>query len=228
MPVSAASSEKWRSAYPGAIVGILALQGLANPDRDPALARRASDLGDEIRSSYAGADRSSLRAISALRTYSEYYKRFGKSYHIQLQLESVLFKGKPITAPSAIVHAMFIEELRSMLLTAAHDLAEVKGGLSVDLSLGNERYTLLSGAAQQLQPKDMYIRDELGVLSSIIYGPSRRACITSGTRSAIFTVYAPMGISDDEVDRHLTRLEATVRLFSPNAAVENRALIRAE
>jgi DNA/RNA-binding domain of Phe-tRNA-synthetase-like protein len=228
VPVSAAASEKWSESYPGAMVGLLALHGLVNPDQDPALALAASDLCDAIRSRYAGADRSALRTIPTLRAYSEYFKRFGKTYHVQLQLESVLFKGKAITGASAIVHAMFIAELRNMLLTAAHDLSEVQGELTVNVSVGDERCTLLGGTEQTLKPKDMYIRDEVGVLSSIICGPCQRAHITSETRSVVFTTYAPLGISPDEIDRHLSDLEATVRLFSPEAKVEYRALIRAE
>ena len=41
----------------------------------------------------------------------------------------------------------------------------------------------------------------------------------------IFTVYAPPGIMSDEVERHLTDLEQNVRLFSPQAEVEARALL---
>ncbi|MCJ7514058.1 MAG: hypothetical protein MUO23_13970 [Anaerolineales bacterium] len=204
------------------------MQGLVNPDQDLALVRCATRLRDETRSRYAGADRSSLRAIPALRAYSEYYKHFGKTYHVQLQLESILFKGKAITGPSAIVHAMFIAELRNLLLTAAHDLSELQGGLIVDVSVGEERCTLPGGAEQVLKPNDMYIRDEVGVLSSIILGPVQRARITPETRSAIFTVYAPLGIGAEKLDRHLSDLEAAVRLFSPEAQVEDRALIRAE
>jgi len=31
-----------------------------------------------------------------LKAYQEYYRRFKKTYHVQLQLESLLFKGKSI------------------------------------------------------------------------------------------------------------------------------------
>jgi len=201
------------------------MHGVVNPDQDGALTRRAADVQREIQSRYADANRSSLLAIPTLRSYSDYYRRFGKTYHVQLQLESILFKARPITGPSAIVHAMFIAELRNMLLTAGHDLDAVRGGLIVDVSVGDERYTLLNGVEQELKPDDMYIRDEVGILSSIIYGPDHRTRITPATRAVIFTVYAPAGISSDEVERHLADLEANVRLFSPQAEVEARALL---
>jgi DNA/RNA-binding domain of Phe-tRNA-synthetase-like protein len=80
---------------------------------------------------------------------------------------------------------------------------------------------------QKLKPDDMLIRDEVGILSSIIYGPDLRTRITPETRAVIFTVYGPPGISADEVDRHLADLEANVRLFSPQAEVEARGVLRA-
>ena len=74
----------------------------------------------------------------------------------------------------------------------------------------------------------MFIRDEEGVLSSIVYGPDWRTRITSQTQSVVFTVYAPAGITAGEVEAHLTDLETTVRLFSPGAAVEIREVLAAD
>lgn len=71
----------------------------------------------------------------------------------------------------------------------------------------------------------MFIRDEDGILSSIVYGPDWRTRITPQTSSVIFTVYAPVGISRLELEAHLADLESTVRLFSPDAVVETREML---
>ena len=220
-------TERWRAAYPGAMAGILGMHGLVNPDLDTALQDRAAQLQAQIRTRFSGIDRTQLIATPTLRAYSNYYKRFGKTYHVQLQLESVLFKGKSIKGPSAIVQAMLIAELNNLLLTAGHDLARVQGGLTIDVSVGTERYTLLGGTEQTLKAGDMFIRDEEGILSSIIYGPDQRTRITSESRAVIFTVYAPPGISKEELETHLSDLEANVRVFSPHAEVETREVFTA-
>jgi DNA/RNA-binding domain of Phe-tRNA-synthetase-like protein len=209
------------------MAGILAMHGVVNADCDAALQRRAAQLQAQIRTRFSGSNRTHLQGNPTLRAYADYYKRFGKTYHVQLQLESVLFKGKSITGPSAIVQAMFMAELKSMLLTAGHDLDTVRGGLAIDVSLGTERYTLLSGGEQTLKTGDMFFRDEEGILSSVIYGPDQRTRITPQTRVVIFAVYAPPGIPKEELETHLSDLEANVRLFSPQAEVESREVFTA-
>jgi len=225
--VGMVATERWRKAYPGAMVGILGMHGLANPDLDTALQDRATQMETQIRARFAGSDRTRLVVIPTLQAYASYYKRFGKTYHVQLQLESVLFKGRSIKGPCAIVHAMFIAELKNQLLTAGHDLETVQGGIVVDVSQGTERYTLLNGEEQTLKAGDMFIRDEASILSSIIYGPDQRTRITSETRAVIFTVYAPPGIPKAEIKTHLSDLEANVRVFSPRAEVDTREILAA-
>jgi DNA/RNA-binding domain of Phe-tRNA-synthetase-like protein len=228
MSVTVTLTETWKHAYPGAMVGILAVRGVQNPDQDAALLDRAAQLQAQLQTRFSGSDRAQLMSIPTLRAFADYYKRFGKTYHVQLQLESVVFKGRPITGPSALVHAMFIAELKNMLLTAGHDLATLEGSLTVDVSAGTETYTSLGGREQTLKAGDMFIRDEAGILSSIIYGPDHRTRITPQTRTVIFTVYAPPGIARDDLDTHLSDLESNLRLFSPQAEVEIREILTAK
>jgi len=209
------------------MVGVLGIRGLVNPDLDAALQHHAALVRDQLRARFAGTDRPQLLAIPTLQAYAAYYKRFGKTYHVQLQLESVLFKGKSTTGPSVIVQAMFIAELKNLILTAGHDLGSVRGGIVIDVSLGIERYTLFGGGEQVLKAGDMFIRDEEGILSSIIHGPDQRTRITSETSAVVFTAYAPPGISKAELEAHLSDLESHTRLFSPHAEIETSEIFAA-
>ncbi len=227
MPIEVVLTGKWKEAYPSAMIGILGMQGVVNPDRDAALQDRAAEVQSQIRGRFSASSRAQMLAIPALRAYSGYYKRFGKTYHVQLQLESVLFRGKTITGPSALVEAMLIAELNSLLLTAGHDIDSVQGPLTVDVSAGAESYTVLAGGGKTLKAGDMFIRDEEGILSSIIYGPDQRTRITSETTAVLFTVYAPPGIARAQLEAHLLDLESNVRLSSPHAKVEIREVFPA-
>jgi DNA/RNA-binding domain of Phe-tRNA-synthetase-like protein len=213
-------SEGWRAAYPGASVGILAMRGAANPEASPLLERRRAEVEAELRSRYSGLDRPQLKAIPVLQTYGSYYKRFGKTYHLQLQLESVVLKNRPVPAAAALVEAMFMAELESLLLTAGHDLDALRGELTAEVASGEETYTLLGGQQQQLKPGDMFIRDREGVLSSVLYGPDQRTRLTSGTTGALFTVYVPAGIERRAVEEHLARIRAYVLLAAPGAELQ--------
>jgi len=193
------------------------MRNLVNPEYHPALEARKTQLTSDLRSRYASMDRAALLALPVFQAYTAYYKRFKKSYHVLLQLESLAFKGKEIPAVAALVEAMFMAELESGLLTAGHDLDRLQPPLSLDVAAGEETYTLMNGQEQTLKPGDMFIADGAGVISSIIYGPDAHTRITPATRGAVFTVYAPPGIEAAAVEAHLRLLEGAVRLFASQA-----------
>lgn len=215
----------WHAAHPGAVVGVLAMRGVANPDGHPALAAAADELEQELRASFGGLARDALRAIAPLPAYAAYYKRFGQRYHVALQRESVVAKGKPIPRRGALVTAMFVAELRSLILTAGHDLDAVAGSLRLDVGSGEERYVTPSGAEATVKPGDMVVADDAGVLSAIVTGPAGRARIEPTTTAALFVAYAPPGVGPDRVTAHLEEIEASVRLVSPDAAAGERTVV---
>jgi DNA/RNA-binding domain of Phe-tRNA-synthetase-like protein len=197
-------SEAWKAAYPGAAAGVLVMRNAANPQDHPELDKVKAELEDQLRDRYA--DRNALRALPSIQVYEAYFRPFKKTYHVLLQLESVAVKGKPIPRSGALVQAMFMAELKNHLLTAGHDLAE--------------RYVLYNGQEQTLKAGDMFIADAQGAISNVIYGPDRRTRIGPGTRDALYTVYAPPGIGEEAVRRHLEDIRANVTLVAPAAVAE--------
>jgi DNA/RNA-binding domain of Phe-tRNA-synthetase-like protein len=213
-------SDNWKTTYPDAHVGVLAIHDVSNPSSHAELEQRKAALEQDLRSRYADQDRAALTQLPVLQAYGAYYRRFKKTYHIQLQLESIVFKGKSIPSVAALVEAMFMAEIKNLLLTAGHDLDALQLPLTLDVSRGDERYTLLRGQDQELKAADMFIRDSAGVISSIIYGPDQRTAINAETRNVIFTVYAPTGIAAETVSIHLHDLQANVLLIAPQAQTE--------
>jgi DNA/RNA-binding domain of Phe-tRNA-synthetase-like protein len=212
-------SPGWKEEYPDALVGVLAMRGVRNPDRHPELDRKKEALEEELRARYATEDRRSLRKHPVLAAYDAYYRRFGKSYHVQHQLESVAFKGKPIPSIAALVEAMFMAELKNLLLTAGHDWTAVEGPLRIEVAMGTESYVRMNGEEQLLKAGDMMIRDQVGPISSILYGPDRRTRIRPDTEDVVFTVYAPPGIARQDLERHLEEIRDNVHLVAPEATV---------
>jgi len=210
----------WKSTYPDAQAGILVMRVVSNPANDPALESRKAALEVELRAQFSGQDRATIASHPILRAYTEYYRQFKKTYHIQLQLESIVLKGKSIPSVASLVEAMFMAEMRDLLLTAGHDLDALHLPLTLDVATGTERYTLLRGEEQILKAGDMMISDQEGVISSILYGPDQRTQITPNTRNVLFTVYAPPGIDEQSVAGHLQGIKENVMVFAPQAEVE--------
>jgi DNA/RNA-binding domain of Phe-tRNA-synthetase-like protein len=213
-------SDSWKARYPGAAVGVLAMHAVANPPRHAGLDVRKDELENELRARFTGEDRAALRATPVVHAYDAYYKQFGKTYHVQLQLESIAFKGKQIPRVAALVEAMFMAELKNQMLTAGHDADALAMPIGVDVSDGSQRYVRIDGREQELKPGDMMISDARGVVSSILYGPDRRTRIRPGTERVLFTVYAPPGIDRGAVRSHLEDIRANVSIVSPDAQVD--------
>jgi len=221
-------SETWKAAYPGAAVGILTMRGVSNPDRHSTLDERKEELEHQLRSKYSGYDRAALKALPTIQAYNNYYKLFKKTYHVQLQLESVVFKGKSIPHVSALVEAMFMAELKNLLLTAGHDSDALQTSLRIDVADGSESYTRINGKEQTLKTGDMMIADAKGVISSVLYGPDLRTRITSNTKQVTFTVYAPPGIGEKAVYEHLEDIHSNVLIVVPGAEMELLNVYRTE
>ncbi len=64
--------------------------------------------------------------------YERYYKRFDKTYHVQLQVESIVLKGKNLPDVSPLVDANFIAEIETFVLTAGHDVMQLQGSVCMD------------------------------------------------------------------------------------------------
>ena len=134
--------------------------------------------------------------------------------------EWVAIKGQPIARESALVEALFMAELKNLLLTSGHDLDAISGPLTLDVASGNESYTGIGGKEQQPKAGDMMFTDGEGIISNVIYGPDRRTCITPETRNLLVTIYGVPGISTEAIKGHLRDIEGYARVIAPGSEVE--------
>lgn len=213
-------SDAWQATFPMAHAGILVMHDVINPPYHAGLEEIKQQLQDELRARFAGQDRSTIAALPASQAYNAYYKSFKKTYHVQLQLESIAFKGKSLPSVAALVEAMFMAEIKNLLLTAGHDLATLQLPITLDVATGQENYMLLRGQEQASKAGDMLMADQAGIISSVLYGPDERTQITAHTHRVLFAVYAPPGIEAADVQHHLEDIRQFVGLVSPGATVE--------
>ena len=221
------ATDRWREAFPGASVGALVMKNVSNPANHPELNSRMSAIESEIRKNYFEGGRPTIRALPTIQAYTAHYKKFKKTYHVQLQIESIALKGRSLPRISTLVSAMFAAELKNHLLTAGHDVATLQNSVTLDVSTGDEKYTMMSGKEQTLSPGDMFVADAQGVMSSIIYGPDNRTTITSDTRDVLFVVYGLEGISAQQITSHLEDIRDFVNLVSLDAETASLEIVGA-
>jgi len=214
-------ADNWRKAYPQASIGILSMDAVDNPPEHAALTEHVHQVEADLRSRWGEATRADLNRLPEFEAYRGYYRRFDKTYPVQLQFESVVLKGKPLRGNGSLVLAMFAAELRNRLLTAGHDLDTIEGGVVLDVAHDgeDERYVGLGSRDLTLQPGDMHMRDGAGIIASVLYGPDHRTQIRANTHRVVFCVYAPAGIQPEAVESHLADIASNVRLVAPQASV---------
>ena len=201
-------------------MGILAIRNVCNPTQHEELDRCKLELENNLREKYAGLGKAYLKNMEPIKTFSDYYKKFKKTYHVLLQLESIVFKNKSIPRVASLVEVMFMAELKNLLLTAGHDLDAIDLPIKLDVSKGGEKYTQISGQEKELIYHDMMVSDSKGIISSIIYGPDKRTQIKPNTRNVLFVVYAPPGIEKSKVFQHLQDIQNYIHIIAPESEIE--------
>lgn len=213
-------TDRWRERFPGAHVGALLLANVDNTPRVTPLDDRKRALETRLRERFANATRADLLELDVLKAYRSFYKAFGKTYHVQLQLESVVHKGKPLPGVSPLVDANFMAELETLVLSAGHDADRLEPPLTLDATEGGEAFRQLSGSQATLKPGDMMMSDGAGIVCTVLYGQDQRTPISPRTRRALYVAYAPAGVPVETVERQLSSIRDNVHLFAPDAEVE--------
>lgn len=210
--------DSWKRTWPEAHVGVLAVRGVENPAVCAPLETKKDELLRSLRLRLP--DREAILSWHTIRVYADYFKRFKKTYHVLMQLESVACKGKELPAVSAVVESMFMAELDSGILTAGHDLDRLERPLRLGAAAGGETYEGMSGKLQDVKSQDMLMADGRGVIASVLGGPDGRTKITAQTQRCLFVAYAPPGIAAASLERHLAAIRDNLSLFCSELQVE--------
>ena len=221
------ATDAWRAAHPGATIGLLELSGLDRGGSVAGLKARKREIEASLRRRYKDYTRQQFLALPAVAAYDRYYRRFNKTYHVQLQLESIVLKGKALPEVSPAVDANFMAEVETLILTAGHDGDKLRGPIVIDVSREGDQLTQMNGTARAIRAGDMIMRDADGISCSIIYGQDARSPISPETSRVLYVAYAPAGVAADAVERQLQGIEANLRLVAPNLAVAQHRLLTA-
>ena len=201
-------------------MGVVLLGNVDNTKRETPLDQKKQEVEATLREKYSKFSRVDLLELEVLKAYRNYYRRFNKTYHVQLQLESVVHKGKPLPNVSPLVDANFTAELNTLILTAGHDADLLRNFVRIDVTQAGDEFTQMNGVLKSLKPGDMMMSDADGIVCTIIYGQDQRTPISPKTRRALYVAYAPPGVPATAVSEQLDSIHDNVLLFAPEAETE--------
>jgi len=226
--ISVVATDEWRTAHPGAQIGILEISGVDNSQPAPALDQEKRAIEARLREKYAGFSRDDFLNLPVLQAYHRYYRKFGYTYHVLLQLESVVHKGKSLPNVSPLVDANFAAELETLILTAGHDVAQLEAPVMIDVARVGDEITQMGGNRKDVPVGDMVMRDAQGIACTILRGQDNRSPVSKGTSHVLYVSYVPEGVSEQHVRAQLEAMEKHVRLFAPGCRLEQSAILFAK
>jgi DNA/RNA-binding domain of Phe-tRNA-synthetase-like protein len=221
-------TDAWKEAHPGAQIGLLEISGVDNTRPAPALDQEKRAIEGRLRERYAGFSREGFLELPVMQAYHRYYRKFGYTYHVLLQLESVALRGKSLPSVSPLVDANFAAELETLILTAGHDVAHLEAPVLVDVAREGDEMTQMSGNRKDVPVGDMLMKDARGIACTILRGQDNRSPVLKATRHVLYVSYVPEGVTEGQVRAQLEAIEKHVHLFAPDCRVEQSAILFAK
>ena len=218
------ATDAWKEAHPGGKIGLLEISGVDNTGSAPALEQEKRAIEGRIREKYAGFSREDFLSLPVMAAYHRYYRKFGYTYHVLLQLESVVLKGKSLPNVSPLVDANFAAELDTLILTAGHDVAFLEAPVLIDVAREGDEIIQMGGNRKDVPAGDMLMKDAQGIACTILRGQDNRSPISKSTRHVLYVSYVPDGVTEEQVRAQLDLMEKHVRLFAPDCTLEQASI----
>ena len=222
------ATDEWKGAHPRAQISLLEISGVDNSQPAPALDQEKRATEARLREKYASFSRDDFLALPVMQAYYRYYRKFGYTYHVLLQLESVVLKGKSLPNVSPLVDANFAAELETLILTAGHDVAQLETPILIDVARAGDEITQMGGNRKDVPVGDMLMRAGQGVACTILRGQDNRSPISKSTTHVLYVSYVPVGVTKEQVRTQLDLMEKYVWSFAPDCKVEQLEILFAK
>jgi len=222
------ATDAWKESHPQGIIGLLEISGVDNSVSALSLEEEKRTIEQRLREEYADFSRNEFLELPVISAYHRYYRKFGYTYHVLLQLESVVFKGKSLPSVSPLVDANFAAELETLILTAGHDIVQLQVPVTIDVAREGDEITQMNGKRKDVPVGDMLMRDAGDIACTILRGQDNRSPISKNTTNVLYVAYAPDGVIEEQVQAQLDMMEKYVRMFAPDCRVEQNTLICAK
>ncbi len=219
-------SDKLREKYSRASIAVLEMRDIKNRDEGEYLLKVKKETESALIRGYSDIAREDMIKDPVLKAYRDYYRKFKKTYHLLLQLESIAKKGRSFPSVNPLADSCFIAEMSTFILTAGHDADLLSEKIVFDLSGEMDEFTRINGQSIVLKQDDMIMRSGGKNVCSVIYGQDNSTVLSPATENAFYVSYVPEGVPGEAVLRNLDMIESLVNHFSPSAETEIKQVYR--
>jgi DNA/RNA-binding domain of Phe-tRNA-synthetase-like protein len=136
------------------------------------------------------------RITQRMAAFEEFFANNGLRSPLSAQFEQVQRKGLPQGIP--LVQALLLAEMSTGLLMGAQDALAVQGDLVYDLARAGETFQGMRSEVQ-CREGEIVLRDEAGVIASLLQGPDHRTRLGKSAKDVVFFVFAVPTITAQEL-----------------------------
>ena len=204
-------------------LGILTLEGVTVREADLGLAAEVEAYAAELRGRYGDGKSGDVPGAADARTL---YKALGldptKTRPSNEALLRRVLKGEALYRISTLVDAMNLCSLRSQLPFGLYDLGRIEPPVLLRKGEPGESYEGIRKAAVNVEGRPV-LADARGPFGNPT-SDSARTMVTTATRTALVTVYAPASYNEFRLGEVLEGAETTLTRYCGGHGTERRVL----
>lgn len=170
-------------------LGIVTCSNVDSPALQSSVASLQSSLG-------LGRQEVPERIMSRIRAFDSFFAANNSRSPLAGQLEMVRKKGLP--SGNVLVQALLLAEIGTGLLMGAQDVSAIEGDLIYDQAASGDSFRGMRSEVQ-CQPGEIVLKDNLGIIASLLQGPDHRTRLKKETTDVVFFVFSVPGIELSEV-----------------------------
>lgn len=152
---------------------------------------------DEIRTE--GADYSRDTVFRGT-PYFRYFRKYGQTYPVTKQLESLLLKGRPFPEDEFVNSIAFLSELKTHALIGTHDVDKIEGDMVFYKEDVKREFPAMVRDGAHTYPGDVTGRDDKGIIISMISGVDSRTCLNENSRNVVYLIFGTSEMTKEEID----------------------------
>jgi DNA/RNA-binding domain of Phe-tRNA-synthetase-like protein len=189
MQIKAKYGESMRNLSWPAPLGVVTCSGVDHPLLQAAVASFQNSL-------QLDRQENSERIMRRIQAFDSFFAENDSRSPLGGQFEMVRRKGLP--PGNVLVQALLLSEMSTGLLMGAQDASVIEGELICELAGSGESFKGMRNEVQ-CRPGEIVLKDNVGIIASLLQGPDHRTRLKKDTKDVVFFVFSVPGITVSEI-----------------------------
>jgi DNA/RNA-binding domain of Phe-tRNA-synthetase-like protein len=159
----------------------------------------------------------SERIMRRIQAFDSFFAKNDSRSPLGSQFEMVRRKGLP--PGNVLVQALLLSEMSTGLLMGAQDASAIEGELICELAGSGESFRGMRNEVQ-CRAGEIVLKDNLGIIASLLQGPDHRTRLKKDTKDVVFFVFSAPGITVNEIHEGTEQICSIFKSACPHLSAQ--------